>query len=52
MKKYENLRNACSRYPEIELHVNKKATIYNPPKQKAKNGFIENFVCDKSYKSH
>ena len=49
MKKYENLRNACSKYPEIELHVNKKATLYVPPKPNAKNGFIEKFACNKSH---
>lgn len=49
MKKYENLRNACLKYPQIELQVNKKATLYNPPKPKTKNGFIEKFACNKSH---
>ena len=49
MRKFENLRNACSKYPEIQLQVKNKATVYNLPKPKAKNGFIEKFAHDKSH---
>jgi len=43
MEKFPKLSQACSKYPEIELHVNSPATLYESPKSKAKNGFIENF---------
>ena len=43
MKNFQNLKKACSKYPEIQLQVNAKAKTYKQPKVKAKDGFINKF---------
>ena len=43
MMKFQNLKKACSKYPEIQLMVKDKPKVYNPTKGKAKNGFIDKF---------